>query len=86
MDVNIATQKAQRIQILANSYAVCVRAGVLTPCVEDEKWFRNLFGLGDVTDPVTNEWDRTNGVRLPITLQTEIAEEGGSNAGTDQGQ
>ena len=71
MDVN---EKANRVRTLIDAYGIGVRGGVLTPCLADENWFRNLIGLDEAGSEVVAEWARTNGVRLPITLQKGLAE------------
>ena len=58
----------ENLRTFAEAYGVAVRAGLLTPNIEDEKAARKLFGLPDVSQPVISEWERTNGVRAPITL------------------
>lgn len=67
-------EKANRIRTLVDAYGVGVRGGVLTPCLADENWFRALLGLSDAPPEVVAEWERTNGVRMPITLQKGLAE------------
>ena len=74
MAVNPKDEKAARIKTLLDAYSIGVRGGVLTPCMEDENWFRSLIGLSNAPDSVVAEWGRTNGVRLPITLQRGLSE------------
>ena len=69
-----ANEKAQRIKTLIDAYSIGVRGGVITPCLADENWFRGLFGLGAADENVIAEWNRTNGVRMPITLQKGLAD------------
>ena len=52
---------------LIEAYGVGVRAGVLTPCIEDENEFRKQFGLAEASDAVKADWKASNGVRHPIT-------------------
>ena len=66
--------KADIIKKLIDAYAIGVRGGVMTPCLEDENAFRKMMGLGSAPDSVVAEWGRTKGVRLPITLQKGLAE------------
>jgi len=54
-----------------NAYGVGVRAGVVTPQTEDEKYIRDLFGLPEMSESVLSLWAETDGVRRPITLVKE---------------
>lgn len=56
------------LAVLVNAYGVAVRAGSITPCVEDEVYFRDLFGLPKMSAAIKSEWSKTDGVRKPITL------------------
>jgi hypothetical protein len=56
------------LAILVNSYGVAVRAGVVTPCIEDEVYFRDLFGLPAMSAAIKADWSKTDGIRKPITL------------------
>ena len=67
-------ESAQTVKTLIDAYAAGVRGGVLTPCLQDENEFRKLLGLPDAPDAVVAEWGRSDGVRLPITLQKGLAE------------
>lgn len=58
----------ENLRLFSEAYGVAVRAGLSTPNIEDEKAARKLFGLPDVSESVVAEWNRTNGVRAPITL------------------
>ena len=51
-----------------NAYGTAVRAGVVTPCVEDENYIRQLMDLPDMPQSVRKEWESTGGIRKPITL------------------
>jgi hypothetical protein len=55
----------------ADAYGIAVRAGVLTPSLDDEVYFRNLFGLPEMNDAVRADWAKTDGARQPITLAKE---------------
>jgi len=66
--------KARIVRDLIDAYAIGVRGGVLTPCLQDENAFRRMIGLADAPAEVKAEWARTAGVRLPITLQRGLAE------------
>jgi len=62
---------AERIRMFCESYGIAVRAGVLTPCLNDEMEIRKLFGLSQPSQEVINDWSKTEGVRRPITLKVE---------------
>ena len=51
-----------------NAYGVGVRAGVITPCIEDEVYMREVFGLPKMPESVRRDWDKTDNIRKPITL------------------
>lgn len=66
--------KTSRIENLAKfveTYGAAVRAGVITPNVEDERALRELMELPVPSDAVLKSWNETKGVRLPITLQQD---------------
>jgi hypothetical protein len=67
-------EKADIVRTLIDAYAIGVRGGVLTPSLADENAFRKMMGLESASEPVVAEWQRTKGVRLPITLQRGISE------------
>lgn len=54
------------------SYGTAVRAGVITPNIEDEIAVRKMFKLPPPPAAVVSEWARTGGVRLPITLSKDL--------------
>jgi hypothetical protein len=76
-------ERAQRLKVIIDAYGVGVRAGVLTPCIADEIWFRELFGLDPVNKNITSDWESTDGIRRPITIKQEEEpapiEEGANN-------
>ena len=61
------------LKYLIDAYGVAVRAGVITPQMEDEKSVRELFSLPAMSPNVVNLWNESNGVKRPITLQQETA-------------
>lgn len=67
--------KPEAMKIFAEAYGIAVRAGCITPNLEDEKAIRLMFGLPEPSRDVVAEWDRTNGVRLPITLSKDLGSE-----------
>ena len=58
------------VKTLVDTFGVAVRAGLLTPTLDDEKYIRELLGFPDVTSEVVALWSESNNVRLPVTLQT----------------
>lgn len=56
----------QRAQLEA--YGVAVRAGVITPTVDDEEHWRKQIGLPPLPQAVRNAWKKEQDVRRPITL------------------
>ena len=65
-------EQASIVRTLLDSYGVGVRAGVLTPCLEDENWFRKLIGLDPASAKVIADWASTNGIRKPNTWTEEV--------------
>lgn len=57
-----------QLGILINAYGTAVRAGVITPQVEDEVYFRQLMDLPPASPAVVKSWSDEDGVRKPITL------------------
>lgn len=53
---------------MMDAYGVGVRAGVLTPNMDDEEAIRKEFGLPPINDSVRAAWAESKGVRFPITL------------------
>jgi len=66
--------KADRIKQLCEAYGVAVRAGLITPCLQDENDIRALMGLQSAPAEVVADWAKTEGVRKPTTIQrlTEV--------------
>ena len=65
----------QAAKSMAEAYGIGVRAGVLTPNLEDEEVMRAKFALGKASKAVTDSWDRDGGVRTPITLSSQNQKE-----------
>lgn len=64
------------LKAVAEAYGVAVRAGLITPCLQDENDFRALIGMKPAPDVVIKDWEDSDGVRRPITLQRpSMAEE-----------
>lgn len=53
-----------------NEYGVAVRAGVITPQMQDEKSIRRGAGLPEMSPEAIELWADQGGVRQPITLQS----------------
>ena len=68
--------KIDVVHKLLEAYGVGVRAGVLTPCSEDEAAFRVMLGLPALPPSVAADWADSDGIRRPITLQRPDATEG----------
>jgi HK97 family phage portal protein len=65
-----------------DDYGVAVRAGVLTPQVEDETAFRAAFNLPSLSKSAADLWAAQGNVRQPITLQSgKETEQQASDAG-----
>ncbi|MCV5968830.1 hypothetical protein, partial [Lactococcus petauri] len=50
------------------TYGIAVRAGVITPIIDDEIKMRELMGLPPVTDAIRKSWADSGGIRAPVTL------------------
>lgn len=55
------------------AYGAAVRAGVITPNLDDEISIREQMGLPPVNEAVRSAW-ADNGVRAPITLAKDLQE------------
>jgi hypothetical protein len=53
---------------LIGAYGIAVRAGAITPCIEDEIYFRNVFDLPPMPESAKAAWKKTDNIRTPITL------------------
>lgn len=53
---------------LADAYGVLVRAGAITPQMDDEVLLRGLMELPAASDAVSTAWGADGGVRRPITI------------------
>jgi lambda family phage portal protein len=56
------------------AYGVAVRAGVITPQLDDENHFRSKLGLPAINADAKNAWAKDEGARRPITLKDPPAE------------
>ena len=57
-----------------DAYGVAVRAGAVTPQLQDEEYIRNLMDLPAMSDAVRAYWSEQDGVRKPLTIKTEDEE------------
>ena len=64
----------KKLRDLLDSYGIAVRAGVITPCLEDENEFRSRMGLKPAPPHVIDAWTRSRGIRTPLTLKASEAE------------
>lgn len=62
----------EQFKVMADAYGIVVRAGGVTPNLQDETHLRKLAGLPEPSDAVKAAWDE-KGVRAPITLQQDEA-------------
>jgi capsid protein len=53
----------------AEEYGVSVRAGAVTPQIEDEEAFRAELALPPLSDDAKRAWQEDKGIRRPITLR-----------------
>jgi len=63
-----------KVRQYVEAYGVAVRAGVLTPNRDDEEFVRKVFGLPAMNQEVIQEWNRSDGIRTPITLAKGLQE------------
>jgi hypothetical protein len=56
------------LKSLVDTYGVGVRAGLITPQIDDEIYFRDIMGLPKLSDAAKQSWAETDNVRRPITL------------------
>jgi hypothetical protein len=61
--------KIDTLTKLLDAYGIGVRAGVITPCLEDENEFRAMMGLKPAPALVVQAWSSQGGTRAPVTLQ-----------------
>lgn len=64
----VEKDRLEKMHLLAEAYGVCVRAGLITPCLQDENEFREMLGLKPAPAEVEADWQRSDGVRRPVTL------------------
>lgn len=71
---------SEKLIDLLEAYGIAVRAGVITPCLQDENQFRKLMGLETAPAEVVADWTETKGVRKPVTLQADNDNTDSSNS------
>ena len=78
--------KTDRIKQLCEAYGVAVRAGLITPCLQDENDIRKLMGLQPAPPDVEADWEKSQGVRKPVTIQRikELVEDEDALSGEDE--
>ena len=59
------------LKAFLDAYGVAVRAGAVTPQMQDEEYVRALMDLPPMTDAVRAYWGEQDGVRKPLTIKTE---------------
>lgn len=59
----------KKLRDLLETYGAGVRAGVITPCLQDENAFREMLGLQQAPSDVVTAWNAQGGIRTPVTLQ-----------------
>jgi hypothetical protein len=67
----MALKDSEAQSAFLETYATGVRAGVLTPNLEDEKAIRAKLGLPAPSEAVAKAWDEDGGSRKPITLKSQ---------------
>ena len=75
-----AVSQSDKMLTFANAYGVLVRAGVITPNLQDEIAIREAFGLPEVDEAVQRDWSKTDGTRQPITIAAEQEKAATQNA------
>lgn len=63
-----------KLRAFVEAAGVAVRAGLLTPSMDDEIYIRKYFELPEMNADVKAEWERSNGTRGPITIAKEEAQ------------
>ncbi len=63
-----------KLRSFVEAIGVAVRAGVLTPSEDDEKYVREYFGLPVMNESVKADWKKTEGARSPITIAAAEAD------------
>ena len=72
-----------KLKTLIDSYAVAVRAGVITPQSQDEAFIRQNMDLPEMSDEVKSDWQKRDNIRAPITI-AKIEDETTTDQNDDQ--
>ena len=67
-DSSDAPDEVQQIKGIFDAYGVGVRAGAITPVLDDEEYFREKAGFAPLSAAAREAWAKDKGVRRPITL------------------
>ena len=59
---------ASKLKTFIDTYGVAVRAGLITPQVADEQYFRRVMDLPEMSADAIEDWAKTDNIRKPITL------------------
>jgi hypothetical protein len=72
----MAVKKSETVDVrnLVDAMAIAMRAGLLTPSLQDEQDLRAIFGLRPAPQEVVDDWKNTDGVRKPNTLRRSVDE------------
>ena len=62
---------AATVRAQLDAYGVAVRAGSITPNIEDERALRSKMGLPVASKDVERVWNEDGGARKPITIQSQ---------------
>ena len=74
-----------KLKTLLDAYGVAVRAGCVTPCFEDEEFFRKTIGLVAPTEQIKKYWEEQGGIKRPLTIkQSEEIEGAGGDSEINQ--
>ena len=82
--VPIDSQKAGGVSgVDINNYGVGVRAGLITPQIEDEQKVRNDLKLPALSDQAKSLWDKQQGTRSPVTIKSGTEGKADADNATD---
>jgi hypothetical protein len=70
----VTTSKSVDLRNLVDSMAIAMRAGLLTPTLQDENDLRAMFGLRPAPPEVVDNWKTTDGIRQPNTIRRTVDE------------
>jgi hypothetical protein len=67
--LSFSTDQTSSDRSKSEEYGVAVRAGAVTPQIEDEEKFRSELDLPEMSDDAKRAWKEDKGIRRPITLR-----------------